>query len=313
MILTWLAAALACVETLPADLNCNGLGPADEPLVDVSDPTCAGVPEGTGADGFYDLASFGCALSVADLDADHDGFGFGDVERVDPNGLLDRLTHLDCDNCPDLENADQADADCDDVGDVCDNCPDVPNADQFDQDGDGAGDACDPCPRAPGVDPTDSEGDGLPDLCDSCPSDADPLDEDHDWDGVGDVCDDCPLHPDPEQVDVDQDGVGDVCDVCPGVADAGSDADQDGVGDDCDVCPTVADRPQLDGDQDGVGDACDACPEQAPLGSAVDGCDPALHVRGGAATCASLPTSSPWTWIWLALIPWRRRCARHGF
>lgn len=48
-----------------------------------------------------------------------------------------------CDNCPTIDNADQADVDGDEVGDVCDNCPSLANPSQADTDGDGIGDACD--------------------------------------------------------------------------------------------------------------------------------------------------------------------------
>jgi hypothetical protein len=74
------------------------------------------------------------------------------VTDTDGDGWAD-----DEDNCPNIANADQADADGDGIGDACDpdkdgdgvlngadNCPDVANADQADADGDGIGDACDP-------------------------------------------------------------------------------------------------------------------------------------------------------------------------
>ena len=66
------------------------------------------------------------------------------------------------DNCPDVANADQADLDQDNLGDVCDpdddndnvdddadNCPMVANTDQLDFDLDGIGDACDPLTGPP--------------------------------------------------------------------------------------------------------------------------------------------------------------------
>ncbi len=68
------------------------------------------------------------------------------------------------DNCPEVPNPDQADADGDQIGDLCDNCPNVPNRDQIDEDADGTGDACDEIVCVP---------DGLPDLCDGLDNDCD--------------------------------------------------------------------------------------------------------------------------------------------
>ncbi len=77
---------------------------------------------------------------LTDVDADRDRDGVPDTE----------------DSCPDLQNADQEDADGDGQGDLCDddddndavvdtvdNCPLVANPQQFDADGDRIGNACD--------------------------------------------------------------------------------------------------------------------------------------------------------------------------
>lgn len=47
------------------------------------------------------------------------------------------------DNCPLVDNQNQADDDGDHIGNACDNCPDDHNLDQADSDGDGIGDVCD--------------------------------------------------------------------------------------------------------------------------------------------------------------------------
>ncbi|MCB9850200.1 MAG: VCBS repeat-containing protein [Phycisphaerales bacterium] len=59
----------------------------------------------------------------------------------DNDGVYDHL-----DNCPNTANANQADADNDDVGDVCDRCQGFD--DSADSDGDGWADACDLCDGA---------------------------------------------------------------------------------------------------------------------------------------------------------------------
>jgi hypothetical protein len=98
------------------------------------------------------------------------------------------------DNCPGVDNPDQADSDQDGVGDACDNCPTVANPDQADMNHNGIGDACDP----------DIDGDGIPNAADNCPMAPNPDQHDEDSDGVGDACDRCP-HTVPG-IPVDSDG-----------------------------------------------------------------------------------------------------------
>lgn len=182
--------------------------------------------------------------SACDVDDDNDGV-------VDEN-----------DNCPEVFNDIQADADNDGKGDACDedddddnldddddNCPLVANDDQLDTDGDGVGDACQ----------GDDDGDGVADEDDNCPLVANPGQEDQDGDGLGAACDvdddgdqvldpdNCPEVPNADQLDTDGDGLGDACD---------DDDDGDTVLDGEDNCPLVANRGQVDTDGDGVGDAC---------------------------------------------------------
>jgi hypothetical protein len=76
-----------------------------------------------------------------------------------------------------------------------DNCPEVYNPDQEDADGDAVGDSCDTC--------TDTDGDGYgnpgfpENTCevDNCPFVFNPDQEDSDGDLIGDSCDACPEHP----------------------------------------------------------------------------------------------------------------------
>jgi len=147
-----------------------------------------------------------------------------------------------CDNCPRVNNEDQADVDGDGIGDACedqdgdevpdpgDNCPAVANPDQRDCDRDGRGDLCDDDP--------DEDADGAPDPCDVCPVVADPQQRDRDGDKVGDLCDNCRQVSNRAQADADGDGIGDACD----------DGDGDGVIEGEDKCPTVANPGQEDED-----------------------------------------------------------------
>ena len=148
------------------------------------------------------------------------------------------------DNCPDDRNADQADTDGDDIGDVCDepvetdsdgdgisddvdNCPTVSNVDQTNTDkefvgGDDQGDACD----------NDDDADGVEDGSDAFPLNPDES-EDSDFDGVGDNGDNCPLTANPDQDDLDKDDIGDACD---------NDRDGDGIDNEADDCPNDAEN-----------------------------------------------------------------------
>lgn len=85
-----------------------------------------------------------------------------------------------------------SDADGDYLPDALDNCPNVQNPDQADGDGDGVGDAC-PVYQ-------DFDGDGVPDKDDNCPNVATFDFADRDGDGLGDACDKSPdgIEPEPE-------------------------------------------------------------------------------------------------------------------
>jgi len=112
------------------------------------------------------------------------------------------------------------DADGDYIPDAFDNCPDVQNPDQADADGDGHGDAC------PVV--VDTDGDGIPDTQDNCPNVATADQTDSDGDSLGDVCDKSPFGVDPEPAPIPELlGGGGEADAAPPAPENG--ANQDGV------------------------------------------------------------------------------------
>ena len=79
------------------------------------------------------------------------------------------------DNCPDVSNSNQADADHDDVGDACDALPDDPK-EWLDTDGDGTGNNSD----------SDDDNDGIADVDEIELYETDPLHPDTDGDGFSD-------------------------------------------------------------------------------------------------------------------------------
>ncbi|XP_013162547.1 PREDICTED: cartilage oligomeric matrix protein [Papilio xuthus] len=202
-----------------------------------------------------------------------------DLDGYPDHKLPCNEVHCKADNCPEVSNSGQEDADGDGIGDSCDadadgdgipnipdNCPLVANPDQLDRDEDRSdkrGDACDNCPRRYNPGQEDADRDGIGDLCDTdmdndnilneddnCPRVYNPGQEDMDGDYIGDACDNCPRVRNPAQDDADRDNVGDACD-------SDVDRDQDGVQDGLDNCPNLANSDQLDVDNDGKGDACD--------------------------------------------------------
>jgi MYXO-CTERM domain-containing protein len=199
-----------------------------------------------------------------------DGTGPCNDNDKDNDGVNDKK-----DNCPNVKNAGQNDADKDGKGDACDgdddndgvkdtkdNCPKQKNAAQTDTDKDKRGDVCD----------GDDDGDGVKDEKDNCPKTKNGGQKDTDKDGKGDACDgdddgdgvpddtdNCVKQANPNQADSDNDGKGDACE---------QDDDGDGFVDAEDNCPKLANPAQADWDQDGIGDACD--PDLPPVETAPD-------------------------------------------
>ena len=112
------------------------------------------------------------------------------------------------------------DADGDYIPDAFDNCPDVQNPDQADADGDGSGDACPVF--------VDMDGDGIPNPQDNCPNVGTADQTDSDGDGLGDVCDKSPFGVEPEPAPIPElPGSGGETEAAPPAPENG--ANQDGV------------------------------------------------------------------------------------
>src|SRR5262245_49016668 len=165
------AAGLLCGDCNDADA---AISPGNFEICDCKDNDCNGVVDDP----------------VGGCDADPDG-----------DGLV-----CEDDNCPGVNNPNQADADLDGVGDACDNCPVVANPGQDDADLDRVGDVCDNCATVPNSDQSDADIDGIGDACDNCPLDSNVTQADTDGDSIGDRCDNCVLFANPDQADCDGDG-----------------------------------------------------------------------------------------------------------
>ena len=57
------------------------------------------------------------------MDEDGDGFAYGSLELTTNSDGVSLSVSLSCDNCELDYNPDQADYDCDTIGDPCDTCP----------------------------------------------------------------------------------------------------------------------------------------------------------------------------------------------
>ena len=96
------------------------------------------------------------------------------------------------------------DLDNDGIFNSLDNCPDIANPRQLDADGDGTGDVCDLTPGCGGCGQSLCEGQ-----------------VDTDDDGWADALDNCPAICNVQQLDADGDGTGDACDTTPGCGGCG--------------------------------------------------------------------------------------------
>jgi len=102
-----------------ADMDADGIADSGDKCPGVFDPVR---PLDNGAEGDADGDGAGDACDPCPVDADTTSCTVVDPNDRDHDGVPNAA-----DNCADLANADQADADTDGKGDVCDPCPNQPN------------------------------------------------------------------------------------------------------------------------------------------------------------------------------------------
>jgi hypothetical protein len=203
-------------EDLDGDWGSGGLpeadaGPGSDTETETETETATGTalgPDASAADGGPPDAGISDAGAPGPAEA---GSGGGDACDPDIDG--DGIPNLE-DSCPygaGLEPGDEAcnrDSDGDGVMDFdlsdgetkpLDNCPTLENGDQADMDGDGQGDACDP----------DIDNDGITNSVDNCFVCAA---EEPDAGAEGVQCTAYADEVNPDQLDADRDGIGDSCD-----------------------------------------------------------------------------------------------------
>jgi hypothetical protein len=175
-----------------ADADADGLGDVCDNCVDTPNESQADA-DGDGAGDACDVCP--STSDPGQEDADDDGVGDAcdncpatpNPDQTDSNG--DGVGDACADPCDaDADGLPEAGADCPDTPtEVCaggratdcqDNCYDVANPTQADADGDAIGNPCD----------TDDDGDGLSDAEDNCRLVSNPSQTDGDHDGVGNVC-----------------------------------------------------------------------------------------------------------------------------
>ncbi len=150
----------ACEISPSIDGDGDGLPDDIETTVFHTDPTLADT-DGDGLDDGEEVngPTYQGGRGPTNPDVDGDGICDGPASVNDSEGapLCTAGPNGTGDNCPIVENEDQADGDANGVGDACqddmdgdsrtdaeDNCPFMANEDQEDVDEDGIGDACDP-------------------------------------------------------------------------------------------------------------------------------------------------------------------------